>query len=80
MTTKAEARPVTMGEDYASGGENGPCVETTDCFDDQTIQVVRHPDGDISIHTNRNAENSAEICMPREQAKEFFTKALEFCK
>ena len=76
MTTlKARTNPVTTGVRNVAAGRTGPSVETVDSLDGTEIVATRHYDGDVSVYVGR-----VEGVMTREQAREFFTKALELCE
>lgn len=60
-------------------GDARPAFATEDSIDGTLMHAVQHEDGDVSIYIDFEGDETRQVVMSPEQAKEFFTLALTLC-
>jgi hypothetical protein len=79
VTIKSNGNVVVCHKVNVCGAGELPAVSTTDAIDGTELSAIGFSDSDVSIYLGgRMPEN--ECVLSKEQAREFFTKALELCK
>lgn len=76
---KAETNAVEKTTLNCDIGGPRPAFSTKDSIDGLVMHAVRHEDDDVSIYIDFEGDDTRQIVMTPEQAKEFFTLALTLC-